>query len=89
MSELLAGALRCPHCGLRSPDEFRFAGDATIERPSRSASDAVWSAYLHVRDNPRGLAREYWVHSQGCGRWLIVARDTVTHAVHSVGEATP
>ncbi|PZO89700.1 MAG: hypothetical protein DI631_12830 [Acinetobacter johnsonii] len=31
--------------------------------------------------------REYWHHAGGCRRWLVVARDTATHAVASVRDA--
>ena len=24
---------------------------------------------------------ENWIHSAGCGRWIVLSRDTVTHVV--------
>ena len=35
--------------------------------------------YVYLRDNPRGRYDEYWHHTSGCRRWLVVERDTVTH----------
>ncbi|MBL9053333.1 MAG: sarcosine oxidase subunit delta [Tabrizicola sp.] len=81
--------MTCPFCGPRDASEFRFGGDPSVARPGPECSDADWAAYIYLRDNPRGLAEEYWVHSQGCGQWLIVERDTVTHLVGKITEATP
>lgn len=83
------GPMTCPFCGPRDASEFRYGGDPGVTRPGRAASDADWADYLYFRDNPRGLAREYWVHHQGCGLWLIVDRDTVTHVIHSTQLAQP
>jgi heterotetrameric sarcosine oxidase delta subunit len=73
----------CPHCGLRDEDEFVYGGDATLERPAEpeSLDDAQWTAYLYLRDNPRGAHREHWFHRYGCRRWTVVERDTLTHAI--------
>lgn len=79
----------CPFCGPRDASEFRYGGDPSVARPGPGCSDADWAGYLYVRENPRGRAREYWVHVQGCGQWLIAERDTVTHLVLQVTEATP
>ena len=79
----------CPFCGPRDASEFRYGGDPSVARPGPGCSDADWAGYLYVRGNPRGRAREYWVHVQGCGQWLIAERDTVTHLVLQVTEATP
>ena len=29
----------------------------------------------------RGLLNDLWHHETGCGAWLVVTRDTVSHAV--------
>jgi sarcosine oxidase subunit delta len=39
---------------------------------------------VHLRENRAGEHRELWHHTHGCRAWLIVTRDTVTHAVLSV-----
>lgn len=77
----------CPWCGPRDEVEFHYGGDAGRSRPGREASDADWARYLHGRSNAQGPARELWVHADGCGRWFVLSRDTVSHAVH--GSAPP
>lgn len=71
----------CPWCGVRDEDEYRYGGSASVVRPADDAPDAEWGAYLYVRDNPRGAHRERWCHVFGCGRWLVVVRDTLTHDI--------
>jgi heterotetrameric sarcosine oxidase delta subunit len=72
----------CPYCGERSNDEFTILGDAEaiLARPANSDA-ATFHDYLYLRRNPPGPHRELWHHSAGCRRWLIVSRDTRTHAV--------
>lgn len=72
----------CPNCGPRDRREFYYQGAASaLERPEADADDAAWDAYLHIRDNPAGETRDLWYHEAGCGRWLVVRRNTVTHEV--------
>ncbi|HVM80005.1 MAG TPA: sarcosine oxidase subunit delta [Stellaceae bacterium] len=73
----------CPHCGQRPHSEFTYGGDATLRRPSDPAlaADEEWLDYLYLRDNPRGLHREFWHHTLGCERWIEVRRDTLTHRI--------
>ena len=77
--------LTCPHCGARDLREFTYGG-AALDRPAGDWG-AEWDDYLHLRDNPAGASREWWMHSMGCGAWLVVERNTVTHEVVSVAEA--
>lgn len=78
----------CPLCGARDRREFYYLGDAVyLERPGAGAAPEAWDAYLHLRDNPAGVTRDLWHHEAGCGAWLVVERDTVTHAVLSAGLA--
>lgn len=84
--------LVCPWCGVRDEPEFVCGGTTHIARPALDASDQVWGEYLFFRDNPKGLHHERWRHSFGCGQWFNVARNTITHEVHSVysmSEAAP
>ena len=77
--------INCPVCGERDRREFYYVGNAvTLERPERNADLDVWDDYLHLRDNPAGLTRDLWHHEAGCGAWLVVNRNTVTHAVSDV-----
>ncbi|WP_296419626.1 sarcosine oxidase subunit delta [Pseudooctadecabacter sp.] len=74
--------LPCPICGERDRREFYYQGDAVaLDRPARDAGGAAWDDYLHNRDNPAGETRDLWHHAAGCGAWIVVTRDTVTHAV--------
>jgi heterotetrameric sarcosine oxidase delta subunit len=73
----------CPYCGPRSHDEFVYYGDATLHRPEASGSgaEAAFCDYVYVRDNPAGPHRELWFHAASCHEWLVVTRDTRTHAI--------
>jgi heterotetrameric sarcosine oxidase delta subunit len=75
--------MTCPFCGPRDEAEFRYGGDPDVARPDAGASAETWSAYLYFRENRRGVAREYWVHAQGCSQWLIAERNTLTHEILS------
>jgi methylglutamate dehydrogenase subunit B len=75
----------CPCCGPRDHDEFRYGGDASITRPAHDDRDSeAWFRYVFVRANPRGAHREFWQHVLGCRQWLVVERDTATHAIGRV-----
>ena len=79
-----------PNLGPRDAAEFTILGDATLlKRPDWQADDAddAFYRYLYLRDNPAGLHRELWFHEQGDRSWLVVTRDTVTHAVVDVALA--
>ncbi|HET8609363.1 MAG TPA: sarcosine oxidase subunit delta [Burkholderiales bacterium] len=75
--------IECPFCGPRNYTEFTYGGDAGITRPREpdAVTDAEWTDYLYVRNNPRGMHDELWYHSAGCRRWITVHRDTLTHDV--------
>ena len=79
----------CPFCGLRDHAEFTYEGDATVSYPPLDGSEEAWFEAVFLRDNPRGPHREYWRHLGGCGAFLIVERDTRTHAIGSVRLAHP
>ena len=83
----MASLISCPHCGARPKEEFSIRGDANLVRPAPDAGADAWYDYVYLRDNPKGRHSEYWHHSAGCRRWLIVERDTATHAVHGVKDA--
>ena len=81
----------CPYCGPSDSDEFTALGTFDADRPDPGADPAAWHAYQHLRTNPAGEATERWHHLHGCRRWLVVRRDTRTHAIHGVtaiGEAS-
>jgi len=76
-----------PLLGPRDAAEFTIIGDAAlIARPDGLADGALdaFHDYLHLRDNPAGEHRELWYHDHGDRSWLVVTRDTLTHAVIKV-----
>lgn len=75
--------IRCPCCGERPHSEFVYGGDATVRRPDmpERVSDERWHEYVYIRANPRGAHRELWHHTFGCGLWIEVHRDTLTHRI--------
>ena len=78
----------CPFCGARDVREFAVKGsDDYLDRPDGTEWSEDWNAYLHLRKNPAGPSREMWQHTGGCGAWLVVERNTVTHEVLSVTSA--
>ena len=84
----------CPWCGPRDEIEFRYGGEAHITRPEDpdAVDDAAWADYLYMRDNPKGVLAERWVHHAGCRRWFNLLRDTVSHrilAAYRIGEPPP
>lgn len=78
--------IHCPYCQeYREEEEFSYAGQAHIERPSEpeSLTDQQWAQYLFFRKNPRGLHHEMWYHIHGCKQFFNVCRHTVTYQIIS------
>ena len=74
----------CPLCGSRDRREFYYQGHASVlERPNPSSSLEDWDNYVHNRENSAGITEDLWHHEHGCGAWLIVRRNTVSHEVLS------
>jgi sarcosine oxidase subunit delta len=72
----------CPHCGLRDEPEFTYGGEPAVRPvPAGDVSDEAWADYVYCRSNEKGVHREMWCHSGGCGQWFTLNRDTVTHEV--------
>ncbi|MEM8987794.1 MAG: sarcosine oxidase subunit delta [Pseudomonadota bacterium] len=74
----------CPWCGVRDETEFQYQGDATVRRPAAEASEEAYANYVYFRENPKGVHIEYWRHTGGCRRLLVVERDTVSHDIKAV-----
>jgi sarcosine oxidase subunit delta len=76
----------CPYCGERDAHEFAYLGDANVVRPDPAGPGAAetFYDYVYLRDNPAGPHRELWYHTAGCHSWLVVTRDTRTHAISAV-----
>ncbi len=75
-----------PLLGPRDAQEFVYLGDAgLINRPDGlTASLQEFHDYAYLRDNPAGAHRELWYHEQGDRSWLVVTRDTLSHAITKV-----
>jgi len=71
----------CPYCGPRDSGEFVQRGDAAPRRPAYEEGETAFADYVYLRDNPAGPISEYWYHVSGCRSWLVVERDTRSHAV--------
>ena len=78
--------ITCPNCGERGLDEFVYLGDAGPARPEATAPDAAdaFYDYGYLRVNSAGPQSELWFHASGCHAWVVVERDTRTHAIGSV-----
>lgn len=86
--------ITCPYCGERGNDEFSCLGDAMPARPRDDVTAPVdaaamqrWTDYVYLRDNSAGAHRELWQHAGGCRAWLVVTRNTLTHAIARVEAA--
>ena len=75
--------ITCPFCGPRNESEFVHGGPEKPRRPEDPAAlgDADWIDHLTVPDNPMGPLREKWWHLRGCGQWVTITRDTVSHDI--------
>ncbi len=72
--------ITCPYCGERDRREFYYRGAAVdLDRPAPDAGEAAWNDFVYQRENPAGPTRELWYHEGGCGAWIVVTRNTVTH----------
>lgn len=83
----MASLIDCPHCGTRPKEEFTIKGSADVVRPAPDAGFETWFDYVYIRENPVGLLTEYWHHTSGCRRWLVVERNSADHAVTNVWDA--
>jgi len=74
----------CPYCGNRNEDEFVCGGDADRIRPQEPAklSEEEWQDYLYNNTNAKGWINERWWHYKGCGKWILLRRNNVTHEIH-------
>lgn len=78
----------CPHCGPRDSSEFYFGGEAAQQRPDYDQGTVAFVDHVYGRVNPAGPQKEHWYHAAGCRNWLLVERDTRTHAFLSVALAS-
>ncbi|MCY4540950.1 MAG: sarcosine oxidase subunit delta [Rhodobacteraceae bacterium] len=77
--------IECPFCGSRDEREFDYGG---LAKPPRGriaevASDREWLDYLLIAEEQGEIAEEYWWHVRGCGEWIKIRRNTLTHDIES------
>lgn len=70
----------CEHCGARPVEEFVY-GEVPVVPDEIEGEEARDFDFAFMRNNPEGVQREAWFHSDGCRRWTYIARDTVTDTV--------
>lgn len=75
--------ITCPFCGPRSENEYIYGGPSKQRRPENASdcSNKEWVEYLTVSTNPVGPVSENWWHVRGCGEFVTVERDTLTHDI--------
>jgi sarcosine oxidase subunit delta len=76
----MAFLIHCPNCGARNPYEFKFGGECK-QAPAPQADAKAWCDYLYFHENMSGFQDEWWYHTMGCGVWLKIRRNTVTHEI--------
>ena len=86
--------ITCPWCGPRDQSEFSYGGEAHIPRPTNSheLTDEQWAEFVFMRNNPKGLFRERWMHASGCRKWFNAVRNTANDrfiAVYKPGDPKP
>ena len=84
----------CPYGGTGAQSEFSNAGEAHVARPANGEelTDEQWADFVFLRNNPKGLFAERWVHSAGCRRFFNMLRNTATDeilAVYEIGAKPP
>ncbi|MBY6083978.1 sarcosine oxidase subunit delta [Ruegeria arenilitoris] len=81
--------ITCPYCGERDRREFYYRGAAVdLDRPAPDAGPDVWDDFVYQRDNPAGETRDLWYHEGGCGAWIVVTRNTLTHEIAATEPAS-
>jgi heterotetrameric sarcosine oxidase delta subunit len=80
--------IACPHCGNRAQVEFVYerTADSVV---ALDAAPGVAVAALFSRTNLRGVEEELWRHTHGCGMWLLIRRDRVSHAIEWIKPIGP
>lgn len=71
----------CTNCGPRNSAEFAYFGETRPRPDVNNVELAEWSTYLYTRRNPAGWTTEHWYHRDGCKKFIVVERDTVTNEI--------
>ncbi len=71
--------LNCPYCGVSAEEtEFHAEGEAHLKRFGPGSEDQDFESYLFMRKTPKGVHFERWRHANGCGKYFLAARCTMT-----------
>lgn len=70
----------CPLNGLRNISEFICGGEVETMPDSITGSDYEWAEYLFMKNNIKGIVREWWMHTP-TSYWFIVERNTETDEI--------
>ena len=83
---LVMGITLCAATNALATGRGAFAGDSVGARASifGEAFVAVADDANALKWNPAGITQDLWYHEQGCGSWLKVTRNTVTHEIEAV-----
>ncbi len=73
--------LKCPNCGSRNAQEFRYGGELNPRPTDPKGPDSEWVDFLYLRDNQMGTQTEWWYHRAGCGLWFLAERHTRSNEV--------
>jgi len=80
--------LTCPCCDITGEEtEFAAGGEAHLKRFGPGSTDDDFHDYLFMKENPKGVHLERWRHANGCGKWFLAARDTMTMEVYGTYSA--
>ncbi|MDF1668718.1 MAG: sarcosine oxidase subunit delta [Roseovarius sp.] len=80
--------LTCPCCDVTGEEtEFVAGGEAHLKRFGPGSTDDDFHDYLFMKENPKGVHLERWRHANGCGKWFLAARDTMTMEVYGTYSA--
>ena len=76
--------IKCPNCGPRNVQEFRYGGEYN-PRPSEplAVEPDEWTDYVYMRANAQGKQKEWWYHRAGCQLWFLAERHTKSNVIES------
>ena len=53
--------IKCPHCGLRSQNEFSYGGDAAVKRPELNKKFTLNRFNTGYLIDEKGLGTKTWI----------------------------
>ena len=74
----------CIHCGPRNAAEFTYLGEERSRPDPNATRLQEWRRYLYMQSNPAGWTTERWFHRDGCRRFFVMERHTVSDEIRAV-----